>query len=66
MEYEVTLTAIKDKRSLFCFAKIENLMSKFENKIKIHQDAYFRILHLESKYFIGIDEKEIEMTYIDP
>ena len=55
-EYIIDLTIKKDKKSLFCFCKIENLMLKFQNKNNIHMDAYFRIQHFETKQYLGINE----------
>lgn len=62
--YEIGLTNVRDKKSLFCFVKIENLISKFKNKINVNLDAYFRLQHIETKQFLGIDEEEIKMQCI--
>jgi hypothetical protein len=40
---DVYLTEQRDRRTLWTFVKIENLMEKFESKVKTHQDAYFRL-----------------------
>lgn len=38
--------------SLFVFVPIENLMEKYQSKIKIHKDAFFRIQHFQSKQWV--------------
>ena len=65
MEHQIFLTNVKNKKSLFCFVKIDNLMSKYENKINIHIDAYFRLQHIESKHFIGVDEEHLAECYLN-
>lgn len=54
MKFE--LSDKKDEWQLFQFIKIENLMSKYESKTKIHKDAYFRMEHLKTGWRLGFEE----------
>ena len=36
-------------------------MGKFENKINFNVNAYFRLQHIETKYYLGIDVEEIQL-----
>ena len=34
-------------------------MKKFHSQVKIHQEAYMRIKHIESGYYLGFDEEAL-------
>ena len=57
---KIKLSNIKDQKALWKFIKIDNLMEKFDSKEKIHRDAYFRIKHKSTDFYLGFNETDSE------